>query len=107
MEKRRFKRCISRFHSVVLAKGKSYAGSLENVSEEGLAYIMPYIKPALKELVPEEKIKLIVLTPSGDTLNLNCEIRWTNAHCENERFCVGAKIIDPPEKYKEFLKTLG
>jgi hypothetical protein len=107
MEKRRFKRYLARFHSVILAKGKSYAGSLENVSEEGLAYIMSSFRPAIKDLVPEEKIKLLVLTPSGETLNLNCEIRWTNAHCENDKFCVGAKIIDPPARYKEFLKTLG
>jgi hypothetical protein len=53
----------------------------------------------------EEKIKLIISTPTGDTLNLNGEIRWTNAPCENEKVCIGAKIIDPSATYKEFLKT--
>jgi hypothetical protein len=67
---------------------------------------MSSLRPAIHELVPEEIIKLIVLTPSGETINLNCEIRWTNAHCENEQFCAGAKIIDPSAKYKDFLETL-
>ncbi|MHA2217860.1 MAG: PilZ domain-containing protein [Candidatus Hodarchaeales archaeon] len=106
MERRRYKRFNVRFHSVILSKGNSYAGSIENVSEEGLAYIMSTLNEAKKDLLPEEKIKLIILTPSGYTLNLNCEIRWSNAHRENEKFCIGAKIIDPPVKYKEFLETL-
>jgi hypothetical protein len=75
MERRRFKRFNARFHSVILSKGNSYAGSIENVSEEGLAYIMSNFNAAIKDLIPEEKIKLIILIPSGDTLNLYCEIR--------------------------------
>jgi transcriptional regulator with PAS, ATPase and Fis domain len=106
LERRRFKRLNARFHSVILSKGNSYAGSIENVSEEGLAYIMSTFNEAKKDLIPEEKIKLLILTPSGYTLNLNCEIIWTKEHCEKENFCIGAKIIDSSAKYKEFLETL-
>jgi hypothetical protein len=104
MKKRRFKRYIARFHLVVLAKGKSYVGSLENVSEEGLACIISSVNKPEKDLIPEEKIKLIISSPTGDTFSLNCEIKWTNSHFKNEYFCIGAKIIGPTEKYKEFVK---
>lgn len=106
MEERRFKRYNVRFHSVVLSKGNNYTGTIENVSEEGIGYIMSTVREALEDLLPGEIIKLIILTSSGDTLNLNCEIRWTNVHHANDKISMGAKIIDPPAKYKEFLDTL-
>jgi hypothetical protein len=106
MKTRRFKRYIVHYRSIVSSKGESYPGSIVNISEEGLAYIIPFFYKAEKDLIPEEKIKLNVLIPRGGTFNLNCEIRWTNTHCEHDNFCLGAKIIDPPAKYKEFLKTL-
>jgi hypothetical protein len=89
MERRRYKRYNARNNSVILSKGNSYAGSIQNVSKEGLAYIMSTFIEALEDLLPEEKIKLIILTPSGETLNLDCEIRWTKEHCEKENFCIG------------------
>jgi hypothetical protein len=49
---------------------------------------------------------VIILISSGETLNLNCEIRWNSVPCDEENFCMGMKILDPPTKYKELLKTL-
>jgi hypothetical protein len=106
MEKRRFKRYIVRYRSIISSKGESYPGSIENISEEGLGNIISASYKPEKDLIPEEKIKLIILTPTGGTFNLNCEIRWTNTHGEHDNFCLGTKIIDPPAKYKKFLKTL-
>jgi hypothetical protein len=106
MKKRQHKRFNTRFHAIILSNNNSYAGFIENVSEDGVGYIMSTFKKALEDLLPGKKINLVILTPSGDTLNLRCEIRWTNTPSEMEKLCLGAKIVDPPIKYKEFLKTL-
>lgn len=105
-ERRRSKRRTAHFQSVILSSGNSYAGSIENVSEDGLGYIMSTFNPALKNLLPADSIRVIILFPSGDTLNLNCEIIWTTPECESEKFCIGMKVKDPPSKYREFLKSL-
>ena len=107
MENRRFKRFTTRFHSVVLSNGRSYAGSIDNFSEEGLAYKMSTFHEAIKELLPEKIVNVIILIPSGETVSLNCEIRWNDVSCDDKKLCMGMKILDLPEKYKKFLENLN
>jgi hypothetical protein len=107
MEKRRFTRYFTFLQSVIISEGKSYASSVENVSEEGLACKMSTFAQALIGLFPDKLIKLIISTPTGDTINLNCKIKWGVVPCNDEKLCMGMKIIDPPEKYKEYVKTLN
>jgi hypothetical protein len=48
--------------------------------------------------------------PSGETLNLNCEVIWLYTKKTPppgfKQNNIGMEIIDPPLKYKEFFKTL-
>lgn len=104
---RRSKRFNVRLKSVILSKKQSYAGYLENISNEGLAYTMSNMNYTSEDFTPEKIIKLIFLTPFGETLNLNCEIIWTSALSPDYvTFCMGMKIIKPPTEYRKYITTL-
>jgi hypothetical protein len=61
MERRRYKRYNARNNSVILSKGNSYAGSIQNVSKEGLAYIMSTFIEALED--QKKKLNSLFLLP--------------------------------------------
>jgi hypothetical protein len=105
-EKRRFERFVVHWRSVIIAQGRSHSGSIQNVSEEGIAYIMSAFNQTLKEFAPETIIKLLFSIPTGETLNLSCQIIWTSECNDNSEFCMGMKILEPPVRYIEYVKTL-
>ena len=111
-QKQRFKRYNVNLMSVVSSDAKSYAGFIQNVSEEGLAYESYSFVPMLNKLSEKKIINLMLKMPSGETLNLNCEVKWSSepppwSLIQNYRiFNMGMKIIDPPLKYREYVNTL-
>jgi hypothetical protein len=45
--------------------------------------------------------------PSGEVLNLDCEIIWSSRKApDDKKLTIGIKIIKPPQKYKKFAKNL-
>jgi hypothetical protein len=111
-QKQLFKRINVKLMSLVSSNGKSYAGFIHDVSEEGLAFETYDFAPTLKELSPKKIIKLTVKIPSGEMLNLNCEIIWSSKHSplrllqNYTTHKIGMRIVDPPSKYKEYVKAL-
>jgi hypothetical protein len=105
-EKRRFTRFIVHWRSVIISQGRSHSGSIHNVSEEGLAYMISAFSQAIKDFTPETIIKLLFSIPTGETLNLSCQIIWTSECTDDSKFCIGMKIINPPARYIEYVKTL-
>jgi hypothetical protein len=52
-------------------------------------------------------INLKLKLSNGDTIKLNCNVKWSyDNSTEDMTNSVGLEIIDPPVEYKEFLKTL-
>ncbi len=93
--------------SIVSSDAINYTGFIKNASEEGLAY-ETYSFASTKK-----KIDLMLKMPSGETLNLNCEIKWSSLldspwplPLNYSTFNMGMKIIDPPLKYMEYVKKL-
>ena len=89
--------------SIASSDAGSYTGLIQNVSEEGLAYGTNSFAPMLKNLSPKKIINLILKMPSGESLNLNCEIKWSSLLAspwplplDYATFKMGMKIIDPP-----------
>jgi hypothetical protein len=121
-KKQLFKRFTVKLMSLVSLNEKSYAGFvhneknyvgfIHNVSEEGLAFEIYDFEPMLKELSPKRIIKLTVRIPSGEMLNLNCEIVWSSIDSHSRLLQnytthkMGMRIIDPPSKYREYVKSL-
>ena len=103
-------------NSVITSGFRSYLGFIENVSEEGLAYIRverDTFTLTLKEFTPEKIINIIIVVPDSETLNLNCRIKWSSLLSspwyllhDYPTLGIGMKIIEPPEKYMEYLETL-
>ena len=99
--------------SIVSSDAINYTGFIKNASEEGLSYETYSFASTLKKLSTKKKIDLMLKMPSGETLNLNCEIKWSSLLASPwplplnySTFNMGMKIIDPPLKYREYVKTL-
>ncbi len=119
-EDRELKRSSERFsvnlNSVITSGFRNYLGFIENVSEEGLAYIRverDTFTLTLKEFTPEKIINIILVVADAETLNLNCQIKWSSLLSspwplpqDFPTLGIGMKIINPPVKYREYLETL-
>ena len=108
MERRLSQRIPVTLDAHVSSGGKTYTGFIENVSKEGVEYLMVSSIEASKDFKPEKIIELYFQIPSGETLNLNCEVQWLLRASPNDKtLTLGMKIIDPPTKYKEFINSLN
>ena len=92
----------------LISDDKSYAGIIGNLSEEGAYVEIDNVKTAMPFL-PRKKLELKFQVAPQKTLNLLCEVVWLYSKripphsLTND---VGLEIIDPPPKYKYFLKSL-
>ncbi len=81
----------------------SYAAFIRNISEYGLHMIITPMKTAI-DFAPGTELELKFQIPSGETLNLYFQERWSYKILSHRLTkWVGIKILDPPAKYKEFL----
>lgn len=105
MEQRRFKRIPLILDAKIFSHNGSYEGYTENASIEGFRYLISSLVSKSADLVIGNKIELAFKLPEGDALNLTCEIVWVSeSSAASERIALGLKIIDPPQKYREFLE---
>lgn len=104
---RRSKRVTYKLEATVIADDKIYNGLIENFSKEGILKIISYKR--------EENFKsgmvLVVnfQVPSGQKLNLNCEIKWLSITEEDNHLFkhnLGMEILNPPQGYTEFVQSL-
>ena len=94
----------------ILAGERSYDGTIENVSIDGL-YIQYITGPtkSSKDFLPISSVKVRFKFPSGEKVELVCETRWINIYAEPPDSVVnhlGIQIILPPEGLKDFVDTL-
>jgi hypothetical protein len=79
---------------------------IRNISEYGVNMIMRPEKTAF-DFNPSDMLDLSLNIPSGEKLNLNGKIIWTQPVLPNKlSMNVGMEIIDPPAGYMNFLNTL-
>jgi len=102
--KRRHKRFVITLHAEVIIGDKTYKGMIGNVSEEGVSStITTYIKTD-EQFSPQKSIHLVFDLPSGDTVDLDCEIRWyLRPREQGPNLILGLYIVDPPSKYTEWI----
>lgn len=105
MNKRRHKRFVITLHAQVAVGEKTYDGVISNVSEEGVSStITTYIKTD-DAFAPQNKITLMFELPTGDQVELNCEIRWyLRPQEKGKNLMLGLFIVDPPIKYREWIQ---
>ena len=87
--------------------GKSYVGTIQDVSEQGVQYILTSFAEVSSDFVPERKNDLVLKDPSGKKYNLKCEVKWyVRGKGKDKSVTLGMKISNPPPKYKELIASL-
>lgn len=108
MKNRISKRFPTDLKGVIVLEEKRYVGNLKNVSEEGICYLISDCVNKNITIIPEKKVKILFLNPSDKVLSLNCEIVWSDGPSRNSsKSCIGMKVIDPENTYKDFVNSLG
>jgi hypothetical protein len=83
----------------------SYAAFVENISEDGMYLSIAHIMTE-DHIRPKTKLFLKVRLPSGEKILLNCKEQWSERntpHSLIER--IGMEIINPPEKFIQFIEN--
>ena len=110
MEKERSKRIYLGLKAELFSNSKSYLGVIPNLSVNGICL---YVETTPTEIAINfasgEKLELKFQTPSGETINLHCELEWlhiNNNPPDGFTYKMGLEIIESHSKYREFIKTL-
>ena len=107
MDKRQSSRVICNLNANIISGGKSCGGFIDNVSEDGIEYLMTSAIKSSIDFVPERIITLSFHTPSGKMLNLDCEVKWyLRTAPDDETMTLGMKILNPTFAYHEFLQDI-
>jgi len=107
MEKRSAKRHIVGFKAELLYGGKSYAGLVENISENGLYMIANPLNKAI-DFNSGTELDMKFQLSSGKIVNLPCEVKWSYKTPPHGLTCsIGTEIMGSSLEYKEFLKSLS
>ncbi len=107
MERRHSPRVPIRLNAEVKTEGKTYAGVIDNISEEGMEYLITSYIEATGEFQSEQKVEMKFRAPSGETVDVDCEVRWSMENAADERvLIVGMKILDPPSRYRELIEEI-
>jgi len=106
MSKRRHKRFLITLHGQVIIGDKRYDAVIGNVSEEGLSStVTTYIKTD-NDFSPHKSIRLTFDLPSGEAMNLKCEIRWYLKPQDNgDNLILGLYIVAPPPQYTRWIEN--
>ena len=95
------------FKAKIISDGETYPGFIQNVSEDGIGYLIESVLEVDRDFAPKKMLQINLQIPSGETLNLKCEIIWCSRKTPHDKNAtIGVKIIKPPQKYKKFVKKL-
>ena len=106
-ERRKLKRIPFVSNADMKFAGKSYVGTIQDVSEQGVQYILTSLLEVSSDFVPERKSDLILQDSSGKKYKLKCEVKWyIKGKGKDKSVTLGMKISNPPPKYKELIASL-
>jgi len=108
MENRRSERITESLDVEIVAGGVAYNGLILNFSEDGL-YMVTATTYDVVEIPPSSKIEVKCKLPSGEEIKMGCEVKWfqTKPSPYGVTFSMGMQINDPPQKYKDYLRSLA
>ncbi len=106
MERRRYERFLVSLKAELIVGSKRYKAEIENLSKYGACIITEPAKTPM-EIPPGAQVELEFNHPSGETVHLNCEVKWSSigSTLSNEfTNSVGLEIIDPPDIFAELVQ---
>ncbi|MBA4374074.1 MAG: hypothetical protein C0402_14580, partial [Thermodesulfovibrio sp.] len=107
MGNRRSERKAVKFNTKIILAGKAYDGYITNVSQDGIGCSITSVLKAPKDFMPIKIPELQFELPSGETVNLTCELAWfTGTEQDDHQLTLGLKILTPSPHYHEFIKEL-
>ena len=104
MERRRSRRIVTTLDAEFSLEENNYTGVIENISEEGIC--MRFLSSSTPiEFTPGTELELNIKSSPEETMNLHCEIKWSQSISPDRLSgSAGMEIINPPEEYGELLK---
>jgi len=105
-DRRRSKRVSVNLKAERLSCTKNCSVFIENLSEHGIHMITapPKIPSIFK---PGAPVELKLMINNGETITLQCNVKWSYDNSpEDMTNSVGLEIVDPPERYIEFVRSL-
>lgn len=106
MARRRSNRIHVEFEAELISNGIRYEVVIENLSEDCI-YMRTLPKKTAVDFSPGTKLELEFRIPSGETLNLDCKVIWSNKTPPDSltnSLCL--EITEIPPAYEEFFKAL-
>lgn len=105
MEKRASERIADSLDAEVTLDGVNYSGIIMNYSEEGL-FLVSATLYEVDEVDENAEMEVRCILPTEEEVYLRCKVKWCNKKDSpfGVSLNIGMKILDPPEKYKEFIK---
>lgn len=106
MERRRSERIKIKLKGERISCTSNCSVFIEDISETGIKMITaPYME---NDFTPSKDLDLELELSNGDTIDLNCHVKWFYDNPSNDHSSsVGLEIIDPPQEYKEFVKAIS
>jgi hypothetical protein len=91
----------------IYSGGKTYAGIIEYIPNDSMEYIISSSIKVSKDFTPPQIVQLSFLSPSGDLLNVTCNVLYfLRSESKDKRLTMGMKVLNPPPQYLEFIDTL-
>jgi len=91
----------------LLADGISYVGIVENISKKGLYIIVNPLK-TLIDFTSRTKLELKFQLPSGESLNLPCQVKWSyKTPPHGLTYSMGMEILKQSPEYLEYFSALN
>ena len=104
-ERRRARRLSVNLKAERLSCTNNCSVFIENLSEKGIHMITAPAKNR-NLFVPGSAVELKLKTTNGETIKLQCNVKWAYDNSpEDMTNSVGLEIIDPPDSYREFIKN--
>lgn len=108
IEKRQQRRINFKLNAEVTYNSKRAHGVVKNFSETGMCKVI-FSEKGVINFYPGEMIVICITIPSGQEVQLECEIKWVRVQKGSPlflKYSVGAKILNPPPAYTEFIQVL-
>jgi len=80
---------------------------INNISENGIYVKTPLNERGKNSQLESNNLFLILPLPTGDFVRLNCTKKWSYQISPGSMIeHIGIEIINPPEQYKKYYKSL-
>jgi hypothetical protein len=108
VEKRRSERIDLSINAELTATGRAYKVSIENMSNGGLCVVAP-TSETVEDFMPGSTLGVNFITPYGEQLAQNCEIKWLRIDTEplvGLIYNMGVQMIAPNQTYVDTFNSL-